>query len=580
MPNPPRRRDAMPLHSVYLTASDLGLDFGLETRKQMWSHVPREHALVLLASMLAETDTNGQLAGARKDVHGNWASRIHEHALRQRVQIGLTLHNVLIASQLVVIAIREAIEHCEAGPPRFNDDYLDVLIACILGIGDEEQAGRRQGNTDEWAGLDPVLAADLVSNIHFNRSVALHHLMAHADSTWTQPWPDLTPIKDRRAAGGEPAELFLEATGVTPQVLQQVTVHLYVQYMRNGHLVFPAEFFDKAGINSDELEKVLDLICADAASLAADFGHGSSGWEFNPLRRRPLLRLEDGRILVLRLAWLMERVLSDVTYFDIRQHLKQLDAADGTRRDDAFRRCVQAKLEADTGAALTRMFDRKGGRVWHEHDLQAAWGPSFRKGLQPKVCDFVVQVGHYWLLVDATDRAMPTDVVAGLSGATGLDVELERVLTGRKAKQLQSTVELLREHMHDLTGAPTDPEAVFIPIVATPSGGLPWMHVVGVEAAKQLVVSGLLQDDDVLPPALMDPKDLSLLENQSESQGVRAIETVAAWRRGPWTYWGFDAHLHQSGKRLSATRRERQASARILNNAVRTSKANFARRSQ
>lgn len=130
--------------------------------------------------------------------------------------------------------------------------------------------------------------------------------------------------------------------------------------------------------------------------------------------------------------------------------------------------------------------------------------------------------------------------------------------------------------MDDLTGTAIDPEAVFIPIVATPSGGLPWMHVVGVETANQLRTGGLLQDHDVLPPALMDPKDLSLLEKQSESQGVRVIETLAAWRRGPWTYWGFDAHLHHSGVRLSATRRERRASTRILLNTIRLSKANIA----
>lgn len=378
--------------------------------------------------------------------------------------------------------------------------------------------------------------------------------------------------------GGEPAELFLEATGVTPDVLQQVTVHLYVQYMQNQHLVFPSEFFDRAGICEEGFDKILELICADAAALAADFGQASKGWEFNWLRRRPLLRLEDGRLLILRLGWLIERVLSDVTYFDIRHCLRRFDAAHGTSRDDAFRRCVQAKFEADTGEALRRTFDRRGGRVWHEHDLQATWGPHFPKGRPPKVCDFVVQVGHNWLLVDATDRAMPTDVVAGLSGATGLDVELERVLTGRKARQLQSTVELLRAHMDDLTGTAIDPEAVFIPIVATPSGGLPWMHVVGIEAANQLSASGLLQDDDVLPPALMDPKDFSLLEKQSESQGIKAIETVASWRRGSWTHWGFDAHLNQSGIRLSATRRERQASARILQNAARVTKANTAQR--
>lgn len=576
MPSLPHRRNDIPLHSVYLTASDLGMGFARVERERIWGSVPREQGLFLLAAMLADADTNGQLAGELRDVDGLWAARIQEPALRRQVQLGLALHNVLVAPQLLVIAIREVLDLCPPGPPLGNWEHAGAVIACILGIGDDEQAGRREDDTSDWAGLDPVLAADLVSNNYFNRSIALHHLMAMTEDTWTQPWPELAPGKDRARVGGEPAELFVEATGVAPDVMQQITVHLYVQFMQHRHLVFPAEFFDRAGIDRNQLDRFFELICSDVPDLAVELGQRTSGWEFNPLRRKPLLRLEDGRILILRLGWLLERVLSDVTYFDIREHLKQRDSADGTHRDDAFRRCVQAKLEADTGAALERTFSRRGGRVWHERDLQTAWGRHHPKSRAPKICDYVVQVGHDWLLVDATDRAIPTDVVAGLAGTAGLDVELERVLTGRKAEQLQSTVSMLRDHMSDLTGEPTDPEAVFLPIVATPNGGLPWMHIVGVEASRQLAERGLLQDADVLPPALMDPKDLSLLEKQSESRGVRAIDFLVDWRRGPWAHWGFDAHLHEAGVRLSATRRERQAAVRIFRGTTRLSKANIA----
>lgn len=490
----------------------------------------------------------------------------------------MTLHNVLIAPQMVVLAIREALELCPPGPPMDHHAGTGAVIACILGVGDEEQAGR-DGTADpsRWAGLDPALAADLVANLHFNRTIALHHLMAAAEDTWTQPWPDLTAPADRAALGGEPSDLFFEATQVRPEVIQQVTVHLYTQRMVNGHLLFPPEFFDRAGIDRDDLDRVLDLICTDAATLSAALAGPSSGWAFNALRRWPLLRLDDGQVLILRLGWLIERVLSDVTYFDIRKHLKAHDRAHATRRDDAFRRCVQAKLEADTGAALCRSFARRGGRVWHEKDLHTAWQRHFPRSRHPKICDYVVQVGHNWLLVDATDRAIPVNVVTGFAGANGLDVELERVLTGRKAEQLESTIGLLRTHMDDLTGQAADPDAVFIPVVATPTGGLPWMIVVGVEAHAQLESRGLLQGDDTLPAALMSPKDFILLEKQSESRGVRAIETLADWRRGDLSNWPFDGYLHLTGQRLNATTRERRAAKRMMQNAAALSKRNIRR---
>ncbi len=131
--------------------------------------------------------------------------------------------------------------------------------------------------------------------------------------------------------------------------------------------------------------------------------------------------------------------------------------------------------------------------------------------------------------------------------------------------------------MDDLTGHAADPGAVFIPVVATPTGGLPWMIVVGVEAHAQLESRGLLQGDDTLPAALMSPKDLSLLEKQSESRGVRATETLADWRRGDLANWPFDGYLHLTGQRLTATTRERRAAKRMMQNAAALSKRNIRR---
>jgi hypothetical protein len=58
------------------------------------------------------------------------------------------------------------------------------------------------------------------------------------------------------------------------------------------------------------------------------------------------------------------------------------------------------------------------------------------------------------------------------------------------------------------------------------------MVVVGAKARGQLESRGLLLGDDTMPAALMNPKDLSLLEKRSESEGVRAIDTLADWRSG------------------------------------------------
>jgi hypothetical protein len=195
-------RDSIPLHRAYLTAGDLGLSFPRQERERIWARLPLDHVLVLLATMLADADTNGQLAGDGRDIDNEWAARIDEPTLRRRVQIGVTLHNVLIAPQLLVLAIREALELCPPGSPLGNYAGTGAIVACILGIGDEEQAGRDgAAEPSRWAGFDPELAADLVANLHFNRTIALHHLMAAAEDTWAKPWPDLIASRDRAAVG-------------------------------------------------------------------------------------------------------------------------------------------------------------------------------------------------------------------------------------------------------------------------------------------------------------------------------------------------------------------------------------------
>jgi hypothetical protein len=298
-----------------------------------------------------------------------------------------------------------------------------------------------------------------------------------------------------------------------------------------------------------------------------------SPWSFQPLRRRPLLRLDNGEILVIRLGWLIERSMGTLALDDIEEHLGKEDVARGTRRLAAFKRCVQAKLEEDVGRSMRRAFSKRGATVWHESDLARALAP-FQQTSQPsKLCDYVIRVGSTWLLVDATDRRIPAHVADGSTGLGGLHTELRQALTGHKARQLESTIRLLRDHMDVLTGQPIDHAAEFIPIVTNAQGGLLWGWTVSSEAASQLAEHGLLQDPDVLPAALMSPKDLSLLERQAQHDGVRAIEIVRDWRAGELGQWAFDQYLHLTGHRLAATKAERRDANLLIRKVIQRAKA-------
>lgn len=107
------------------------------------------------------------------------------------------------------------------------------------------------------------------------------------------------------------------------------------------------------------------------------------------------------------------------------------------------------------------------------------------------------------------------------------------------------------------------------------------MHIVGVETAAQLVhTAGLGQ-------FLKEAKVLGAHQGRGQNVGVlkealprrqSATELMAC--RGVWANWGFDAHLHASGSRLSATTRERRAAVRILRKTAQLSKNNIAKGSK
>ena len=562
----PDRRSA--LLKTYLTASDVGLSIPRADGEKRWRQIPRDQALTLMATMLAGVDSTSDLGGDAAEVSRHWAAAIQSPILRQQVQVGVTLGSLLIAPQLILLAIREALPLCPVGPPVNSTEGVDHLIACLLGIADEQDTGRCDDVTGQaWAGMDPVIAADLIANHHFNASTPLPQLMASAERTWRQPWPELAPPVEQSRVGGGPAELFTEATGLNPTVLLDVAVHLLVQRQVHGFLRFPDRFFNELGMSTTTRRAVLRLICTDIPSLQRALS-SPAGWAFDPVRRWPLLRLDNGEILVLRLGWLMERSMSDVALLDIHRYLQAADASNGSQRAPAFGRCVQAKLEADVGDSLRRAFDRRGGDVWHETDLTRAFSPFLPRSQPPKLCDFAVRVGSTWLLVDATDRPLPAHVTDGSTGPGGLHTELRQALTGHKALQLESTIQLLRRHMDALTGERVDPGAVFIPIVATARGGLLWGWTVAPEAASQLADRGLLQGDDVMHAALMSPKDLSLLEREAQYRGVRAIDTVQDWRAGQHSQWGFDQYLHLIGRRLAATKSERRDADLLVRKAI------------
>lgn len=514
---------------VYATAREvIGNELPERRRAKLWSQVGDEHALVIVAQILAELDEQSTLLEPSSDVDLRWAGLVKNKSLRDRLIMARKVFgNKILAPQIILLAIVEILTHCPSGPPQGTFDGLDIIMACMLGIGDEARA-RTDGVS--WGGLDAGLAAELIANQNFHQSMSVAEQLAWVKQSWLQDWPETISEAERESVDGSPGELFREATSVDIEEFTAIATQLYAQYRLKGSLKFGPEFFEWTRVRPKATSYFLEATCVDVTKLRGlmgkerDRSKGSS-WAFNTLRRFPLLRLSSGEVLILRLAFMVERALSETTYFDVKAYLEKYDATHGTRRRDAFKACTNGVLEAEVGISLRRIFKGRG-KVFDERQMQRAF---FNKKSPPKICDYAVHTKLGWIIVEVTNRSMTEKVVAAQGGAQELDIELNSVLIGRKLQQLASTIELLRSDSKSLTGRPSRRGDVYLPFVLTPPAGLPWNSAVHMRAHEKIDELEKRSSDDFASFALLRLRDLRILESAAE-QGVDIVRVLKSWR--------------------------------------------------
>lgn len=514
---------------VYITAREVaGRDIPEDLRAQLWRQVNNEQALVIIARMLADLDEQSTRLHPEGDVDLIWAAAIENNEMRNRLMLFRKKYGrKILAPQIMLLAISEVLEYCPRGPSLGTDEGLDVIIACMLGIGDE--AAARTDNVP-WGVLDAGLAADLIANQHFHQSLSVAEQMSWVLQSWLQEWPDNVPEYHRKNVGGSPRELFRESTGVNIEEFAAIAAQIYAQFRLRGKVTFEKEFFEWARIHPETTSYFLGATCASMDQLRGlmhkeRVAAGHSAWAFNTLRQYPLVRLSSGEVLVLRLGFMVERAMSETTYFDVKEHLRKYDAEHGTKRRDAFRECINGVLEHEVGVTLRRIFKGRG-RVIDERQMQIAYST---KNTTPKICDYAVRTKAGWLLFEVTNRSMTGNVIAAQGGADELDAELRAVLIGRKINQLTSTIDLLRTDSKKIDKRKSRPGDVYLPFVLTPPAGLPWNAAVHARAHEKISQLGDGAYGDFAAFALLHLRDLRILESAAE-QGEDIVRLLKSWR--------------------------------------------------
>ncbi|MFC8615993.1 hypothetical protein ACFT9M_06190 [Micromonospora purpureochromogenes] len=456
-----------------------------------------------------------------------------EPAVRARTAIARGLR--LLPPQLLLVAIKEALRYCSPGPAQDNLTGSGTVVQAVLSIADEVgEEVREEGPL--WGGVVASLASEIIANQHFNAMAYPAPLIARTQAVWREGWPKSISGKLQSRAGGSPADLFAEATRCDLDAFLGVATHLWVQAQQHRFLRFPPDFFQRIGVAPAAVDLFLQATSMTLAELqhevAPEPGPAQTPWDFNVLRRHPIVRLPDGSTQVIRIGFVLQRAFGHVTEFDVRDYLRSLDGGTDETvqggREEAFCACLNAQFEHNVGEVLRRIFPSDGPfkRVYSENDMKRAWRT---RGGTPKVCDWVVDCGDVWLCLDATNRRIPQPLVNGRADTAQLDAELAITLAERKAGQIASTIRQLTQHLPRLTGRNLLRGTRFIPLVVTPDDGLPWNPAVHRRVQDLVAASGKLQGHRTTELGIVSMEDLGFLERIVDD-GSNAGDCLRTWR--------------------------------------------------
>ncbi|MFC4144800.1 hypothetical protein ACFO0M_00880 [Micromonospora mangrovi] len=547
----------------YCTGKDIFSEvIGRASREQLWKRIPVVHAMGLLSGMLRDLDLGDPPTEA---VEAGWASSLPEPA-GARARAAIRSGRRLLPPQLLLVALKEALRFCPTGNARDDLVGLDLVLQAVWSIADELGQFRDAGEP-RWGGLKASLAAELMANSYFNITAYPLPLIARTHAVWRSGWARSVKPQLQARAGGQPAELFAQATRCSLDDFLGVALHLWVQAQQHRYLTFPPEFFRRIGIAPAAVDRFLSATSValdDLREYAAGHDAIQHPWDFNELRRRPIVRLPNGSVQVIRLGYVLERAFGQVPEFDVRDHLRTLDGGTNLTvkggREEAFRSALNTQFEHSVGDVLRRIFPATGrlGRLYTEHDMWSAWGTPSRK---PKVCDWVVDCGHMWLCLDATNRRLSQPVAGGLADPTELDREVNAVLAHHKASQIASTIRHLTAQLPQLTSRNLLPGTRFVPLIVIPEDGLPWNPAVHRRVQEILAASGTLQTSRATPLGVITVDDLGLVERAVED-GANAGDLLSRWRsEGPEV--PLQRFLHTRGMPLRRPRREVETFERL-----------------
>jgi hypothetical protein len=425
-----------------------------------------------------------------------------------------------------------------------------------LGVIDEDGA---EGLTDADRVVGTELgpfSSRLLANQHLNKPLDEDHLMAR----FVRQWLELPTERSGERGVVDLEQAFADATGVPLHDVLVVAVALWARTIE-GTPYAPPGYFGELGWDDDRLSAAVRLFSVDPVALrgllCTEAREKNLAWSVDTLGRYPVVRFEDGGLLVLDRNLLVRRIFGGLLAYDVVAGLSAGGTRTARKRASHVTGCLQHLAEV---YALEILEDvAEGGpaapRVYGDAALQRAFA---RKGR--RIANAAVDYGDAWVVVEVTASKLTRESAAASRDA--LSKDLDKLV--HEAEQIDHTVAALRAEERKLTGARPAPVRRFYPLLVV-ADGFP-VNPFSTELLRQRVKElGLLTGGDVAPLEVVDTIELEMLEGLAEHGGPSMRDVLASKERGVFFRTSMrDFLLVECGLRPRRTQRV----SRLMNAAI------------
>lgn len=423
----------------------------------------------------------------------------------------LSEHATLVAPQALLLLMQFALAR---SPDELDDEAVTphALPSLILAVQEGLGSSGDDNESNVFTG-DPQSAL-------FRQVVASHHFGSTEDEATTiahhqRRWVGLPRAHAADAGAVDLYEAFRDATGVDKDDFTTVALALWAHCEVHNAYPIPASAVDSITMPRDVIEQSLSLI-----ALTPDEFRGlvlntkpedQTEWSFDTLRQFPLLRLENGDLLVLSKALLIERIYGWLPMFDLIDGLRTAGRKkDADRADKWFRRLCE--LDALEGIA-----NLAGSRLFGENAIQAAFGTSKSNA------DAAIEYPDAWVVLEIGTRQLTRATVVATT-PEGLEADLKRGID-EKAVQLDATIRALIADEPQLTGQPRRPRRRYGAVLVL-TEGFP-VNPMTMEAIRvRLAAAGLLTDPRIGSLHILDQEELDMAEAIGEDGGPSLLQLL------------------------------------------------------